>query len=357
MLRINRFVHRRGLKVGLPPGTTTYSGEPKDEHIRITVLDYDEKSYHETEVAKIEECLPFKGSETTSWINVDGIHDAELISDFGELFEIHPLALEDISNSWQRPKVEDYDDFLYVVVRMLSYDEQGKEVTGEQVSLILTDHCVISFQERPGDIFEGLRERIRKGKGRVRRMGADYLLYALLDTVVDQYFLILEKLGDRIEELENEVITSPVPESVRNIHHLKREMIFLRKAIWPLRELVNTLERGESKLVAKATQRYLRDVYDHAIQVIDTVETFRDMLSGMHDTYLSSLSNRMNEVMKVLTIIATIFIPLTFLAGIYGMNFEYMPELKWPWGYAAVWGAMLVIGACMVVYFKRRRWL
>jgi magnesium transporter len=357
MLRINRFIHKRGKSVGLPPGTPTYGGERKEEDIQITVLDYDEGRFNETDVPEIEECLRYKDSGTTTWINVDGIHDADLIADFGRLFEIHPLALEDIVNPWQRPKVEDYDRFLYVVIRMLSYDDERKEVLGEQVSLILTDHCVFSFQERPGDIFEGLRERIRKGKGRIRRMGADYLLYALLDTLVDQYFLILEKLGERIEELENEVITSPVPESVKNIHRLKREMIYLRKAVWPLRELLNTLERGESRLVTEATQRYLRDVYDHAFQVIDTVETFRDMLSGMHDTYLSSLSNRMNEVMKVLTIIATIFIPLTFIAGIYGMNFEVMPELRWPWGYAGVLLLMLMVGIGMVVYFKRKRWL
>ena len=357
MLRINRFIHRRSNTVGLPPGTTTYVGEPKEEHIRITLLDYDEEDLNETEVSDVEECASCKESGTTTWINVDGIHDEHLISGFGNLFDIHPLSLEDITNTWQRPKVEDHGEYLFVVMRMLTYDESRNEVIGEQVSLILRDRCVISFQERPGDIFEGLRDRIRKGKGRIRRMGADYLLYALLDTVVDQYFLILERLGERIEDLENRVINAPVPESVKDIHRLKQEMIFLRKAVWPLRELVNTLERGESHLVTEATQRYLRDVYDHTIQVIDTVETFRDMLSSLHDTYLSSLSNRMNEVMKVLTIIATIFIPMTFIAGIYGMNFEVMPELKWPWGYAGVWVVILMIGVGMLVYFRRKRWL
>jgi magnesium transporter len=357
MLQINRFIHKRGKSVGLPPGTPTYGGEPKEEPIRITVLDYNEESCLETEASSIDECASFKKDGTTTWINVDGLHDEKLISSFGEIFDIHPLALEDIANPWQRPKMEDYEQFLYVVIRMLYYDTERHEVAGEQVSLILTDNCVISFQERPGDIFDTLRERIRKGKGRIRRMGPDYLLYALLDTVVDQYFLILEKIGEHIEELENQVIENPVPESVRKIHRLKQEMIFLRKSVWPLRELVNNMERGESRLVTKPTQRYLRDVYDHAIQVIDTVETFRDMLSGMHDTYLSSLSNRMNEVMKMLTIIATIFIPLTFIAGIYGMNFDVMPELRWPWGYAGVLVLMLMIGIGMVVYFKRKRWL
>ncbi len=357
MLRINRFIHRRGVNVGLPPGTATYSGEPKEEHIRITVLDYNGETFHETEVSGIEECAHCKGSEATTWINVDGIHDASLISEFGKLFEIHPLALEDIANPWQRPKLEDYDQFLYVVLRMLSYDEAHNEVTGEQVSLILTDHCVISFQERPGDIFEGLRERIRKGKGRIRNMGADYLLYSLLDTVLDQYFLILERLGERIEDVENQVISDPRPDSINDIHRLKQEMIFLRKAVWPLRELINVLERGESPLMTEAVHRYLRDAYDHTIQAIDTVETFRDMLASLHDTYLSGLSQRMNEVMKVLTIIATIFIPLTFIAGIYGMNFDKMPELRWPWGYGGVLALMLMIGIGMIVYFKRKRWL
>jgi magnesium transporter len=240
---------------------------------------------------------------------------------------------------------------------MLDYDREESKIKVEQVSLILGENFVISFQETEGDIFNPIRERVRNNKGRVRKMGADYLAYVLIDAVVDNYFLILEALGEQIESMEEELVANPTPETLQTIHNLKREMIFLRKSVWPLRELISGLERGESALIRESTGIYLRDVYDHTIQVIDTVETFRDMLSGMLDIYLSSVSNRMNEVMKVLTIIATIFIPLTFLAGIYGMNFEFMPELRWHWSYPLVWCVMIVIGVAMIFYFKRKKWL
>jgi magnesium transporter len=242
-------------------------------------------------------------------------------------------------------------------LKMLYLDNETSETQVEQVSLVFGKNFVISFQEKQGDIFETIRERIRNGKGRIRKMGTDYLAYALIDAVVDHYFIILEKDGEKIEELEDKVVSDPKPETLQKIHRLKREMIFLRRSVWPLRELVNSLERGESPLIHKATRIYLRDVYDHTIQVIDTLETYRDMLSGMHDTYLSSISNRMNEVMKVLTIIATIFIPLTFIAGIYGMNFEFMPELKWRWAYFSVWGVILIVAVFMLIFFRRKKWL
>ena len=227
----------------------------------------------------------------------------------------------------------------------------------EQVSLILGQNFVISFQEKTGDVFEPIRERIRKAKGRIRKAGADYLLYTLLDAIVDSYFAILEKIGDRIENLEESVVANPSSETLQTIHRLKREMIFLRKSVWPLREVINNLGKTESLLVQQSTDIYLRDVYDHTIQIIDTIETFRDMLSGLHDTYLSSISNKMNEIMKVLTIFAAIFIPLTFIAGIYGMNFSYMPELGWRWGYFTVWGVVLAVGISMAFYFKHKKWL
>jgi magnesium transporter len=356
MIRLQKYFRKRGKAIGLTPGTPLYTGEEKEEKVRITLIDYNADQFLEKEISAAEDCFVCRDSSSVSWINLDGIHDTSLIENLGLHFDLHPLVMEDITNSWQRPKMESYDHFLYVVVKMLSYDEPNREVTGEQVSFILGKHVVLSFQERPGDIFEPVRERIRTGKGRIRRMGPDYLVYALLDTIVDQYFVILEKVGEHIEELEEAVVSDPRPETLHEIHKLKREMIFLRKSIWPLRELVNGLEREESSLVTKPTLRYLRDAYDHTIQVIDTVETFRDMLSGMHDTYLSSISNRMNEIMKVLTIIATIFIPLTFIAGIYGMNFEFMPELKWPWAYPAVWFVMLLLAGFMVLYFRRKRW-
>lgn len=348
---------KRLKKVGLPPGTPVYVGEKKEERVKITVLDYDETQYQEKEMEKIEDCFPFKDTPTVTWINIDGIHRVDLIEKMGKNFGLHPLIQEDIVNTEQRPKIEDFGPYIYVVLRMFIYDEESDEIKSEQVSLILGSNYVISFQERPGDIFDPIRDRIRNQKGRIRKMSADYLVYSLIDTIVDHYFIILEKLGERIEELESELVPDPKPEILQELYKLKREMIYLRKSIWPLREVINALGKKESPLLQESSTIYFRDVYDHTIQVIDTVEIYRDMLSGMHDTYLSSVSYRMNEVMKVLTIIATIFIPLTFIAGIYGMNFEFMPELKWRWAYFVVWGIIVVMALLMVFYFKRKKWL
>ena len=354
---IRKLVKKTSKKMGLPPGTLVFVGEKKVERVRISYIDYDEAKVEEKEVEDIVQCFPFKDTPTVTWINIDGLHQVDIIEKLGKHFSLHPLILEDIVSTEQRPKMEDFEHYIFVITKMLFYDEKEGETKIEQVSLVLGENFVISFQEREGDIFEPIRERIRKGKGRIRKMGADYLAYALLDAVVDNYFLILEKLGERLEDLEDRVVSNPQPETSQEIHKLKREMIFLRKSVWPLREVINSLERGESPLIKKSCRIFLRDVYDHTIQVIDTVETFRDMVSGMHDTYLSSISNRMNEVMKVLTIIATIFIPLTFIAGIYGMNFEFMPELKWHGAYFVVWGIILFIAVLMVIFFKRKKWL
>ncbi|MGA1796130.1 MAG: magnesium/cobalt transporter CorA, partial [bacterium] len=264
---------------------------------------------------------------------------------------------EDILNTNQRPKFEDFEHFIYVVLKMLSYDTEKQEIIAEQVSIVIGQNFVLSFQEREGDVFNPVRERIRNAKGRIRKMGADYLAYALLDAVVDNYFLILEALGEEVEELEEALVVNPTPQVLQAIHHLKRETIFLRKAVWPLREVIDSLGRRESPLIGKGTTLFLRDVYDHTIQIIDTAETFRDLIAGMLDIYLSSISNRMNNVMKVLTIIATIFIPLTFIAGIYGMNFKYMPELDWRWSYPLVWVVMVLVAVYMVMYFKDKGWL
>ena len=298
-----------------------------------------------------------RGKRTVTWVNVDGIHLLAETAAMGDCLELHPLVLEDVANTNQRPKAEDYGDYLYVVLKMLAYDDEANQTTSEQISLVLGPDYVVSFQERPGDVFGAIRERICSAKGRIRKMGADYLAYCLLDALVDNYFVVLEKIGDRIELLEDELVNDPIAGTLHEIHNLKREMIFLRKSVWPLREVIGALQRGESKLIQHSTGIYLRDVYDHTIQVIDTAETFRDMLSGMLDIYLSSVSNRMNEVMKVLTIIATIFIPLTFLAGVYGMNFKHMPELQWVWAYPALWLVMLAIALVMLLYFHRRKWL
>ena len=360
---MRRFTRRGSKKLGLPPGSLVHVGEKKIERPRITIIDYDEKKLEEREVKKVEECFPFKKTSTVTWINVDGLHETDIIDKIGMHFGLHPLLLEDILNTEQRPKMEDFGDYIFVVLKMLYCGEGNNDIESEQMSLILGPNFVISFQEREGDIFNIVRERIRASKGRMRKSGSDYLAYALMDAIVDNYFTILEKLGERIEYLEEELVKNPNPKTLQEIHRLKREMIFLRKSVWPLREVISGLQRGESSLIKKTTNIYLRDVYDHTIQVIDTVETYRDMTSGMLDIYLSSLSNRMNEVMKVLTIIATIFIPLTFITGLYGMNFNpevspfNMPELNWHWGYVFAWAVMIIMALLMFAYFRRKKWL
>ncbi len=354
---MTRVVKTRSQKAGLPPGTPIHIGNRRADGTKITMLDYDETKFQELEVQIVEECLPFRDSPTVTWINVDGIHQVDILERFGECFGLHPLVVEDIVNTEQRPKVEDYGEYIYIVLKMLHFDATGREIITEQASLVLGERYVISFQEREGDVFDPIRERITSNKGRIRKMGADYLAYAIIDSIVDNYFVVLEKLGEEVEFLEEELVTNPRPATLQTIHELKREMLFLRKSVWPLREVVGALERGGSRLITESTGVYWRDVYDHTIQVIDAGETLRDMLSGILDIYLSSVSNRMNEVMKVLTIIATIFIPLTLIVGIYGMNFRYMPELEWHWGYFMVWLVMLTVGISMVVYFRRRKWL
>ena len=354
---MGRIYRKRARKAGLPPGTLIFDGEHKVEKTRITIFDYDEVQFQEKEVQMVEDCFPSKDEPTVTWINIDGVHDVETVEKIGEHFGIHPLVQEDIVHTGQRPKMEDFDDYLYIVLKMLFFDDEKNEISAEQISLIVGDRYVISFQERKGDVFEPIRERLRGRKGRIIKQGADYLAYALLDIIVDNYFSILEKTGDKMESLEEELITNPSPKTLAIMHRMKREMIFLRKSIWPLREVISGLERDESPIIKESTHVFLRDVYDHTIQVIDTVEALRDMIGGMLDIYLSSVSNRMNEVMKVLTIIATIFIPLTFIAGVYGMNFENMPELRVPWAYPVVWGVMGAVGLLMVLFFRRKRWL
>ncbi len=353
----NRMRKKRSTKTGLPPGALVHIGEKKAEKVKIKILDYDENQFEEKEARTIEECFPFKDKPTITWINIDGLHQVDIIEKIGKNFDLHPLLLEDILNTEQRPKIEDFETCIYIVLRMLFYDERTNEINSEQVSIIFGQNFVISFLEKEVEVFNPLREIIRTGKGRIRKMGADYLAYSLIDAIVDGYFLILEKLGENIEDVEENMMANPSPETLKDIHELKRRMISLRKSVWPLREVVSALERSESSLIHDQTRIYLKDVYDHTIQVIDSVETNRDVLSGMLDVYLSSISNKMNEIMKVLTIIATIFIPLTFIVGVYGMNFEFMPELKWYWGYPAIWSVMLIIGISMMLYFRKKKWI
>ena len=334
-----------------------YIGKEKTEKVKITYIDYNEDHFQEEQVETVDKVFQFSNTSTATWINFDGIYQLDTIEKIGKHFKIHPLVLEDIMNTGQRPKMEDFGDYLFIVLKMLHYDEKKDETKTEQVSLVLSSKYVLSFQEDEGDVFDSIRERIRTDRGSIRKRRADYLAYSLIDAIVDNYFMVLEKIGEKIEDIEDELIKNPTPAVLQTIHHLKRELIFLRKSVWPLREVISRLERWESPLIDKSIEIYLRDVYDHTIQVIDSLETFRDTLSGMLDIYLSSVSNRMNEVMKVLTIIATIFIPLTLIAGIYGMNFRYMPELESPWGYPMVYVVMLAVCAVMLVYFRRKKWL
>jgi len=354
---MSRVLRKTSQKAGLSPGALIHIGERRVESVKISIMDYDRASFHEQQVRTIEECFPFKETPTITWINIDGLHQVDIIEKIGGHFKIHPLIQEDILHMGQRPKMEDLDEYILIILKMLHYDETTDTVSAEQVSIILGSNFVISFQEASGDVFNSLRERIRSGKGRIRRMGADYLAYALIDSIVDHYFIILEKCGDRVEHLEEELARDPRLQTLQSIHTLKREIIFLRKSVWPLREVISGLERAESPLIHDDISMYLRDVYDHTIQVVDSVETYQDLLSGMLDLYLSSVSNKMNEVMKVLTIFASIFIPLTFLAGIYGMNFEFMPELKVWWAYPALLFVMISVAVALIVFFKRKRWL
>jgi magnesium transporter len=342
------------------------------ERPKITIIDYDELHYHEAEAKDVEECFRFKNQPTVTWINIDGLHQMDVLEKLGSCYGIHPLVLEDILTD-QRPKIEDYDDYIFIVLKMLYYDDGSNEkkkqdeeneddlgdtnLDVDQVSMILGPNFIISFKEKEVDVFNPLRDRLRTAKGKIRRQGADYLAYSMIDAIVDHYFVIMEDLGERFEELEDVVVSDPQPGILPTIYNLKRDMLFLRKSVWPLREAISKMQRSDSPLVSEAIKIYLRDVYDHTIQVIENIETFRDMSASLLETYLSSLSNKLNEVIKLLTIISTIFIPLTFLAGLYGMNFKFMPELESPLGYPAVLILMLLVVVVMMAYFRKKEWI
>lgn len=358
MHMLRRATKRRVKKIGLPAETLLYTGERKKNSINITLIDYDTQSFEERSLKRVDECLPYKRKSTIAWINVDGVHDAIMLEKLGESFGLHRLVTEDLMSVVQRPKCEDFGDYLFIVLKLLSYDENENKIIPEQISLILGQKFLLSFQEDVRvDVFHPIRDHLRAGKGKIRKMDVDYLAYALLDVLVDSYFIILEKLGDRIDLLEEELMARPDKAVIAQLYQLKRELLFLHKAVWPLREVISSLARRESPLIHEATTPYLRDVYDHVVQAIDSVEIYRDMLTTMLDLYLSNVSYRTNEIMKVLTIIATIFMPLTFLAGVYGMNFKYMPELEWKYGYLLVWMIMIGLGAIMIIYFKKKKWL
>jgi magnesium transporter len=348
-------VGKRYHRPGTAPGTLVPLGSGEGGPVRIRVIDYGPDHFEEKEVGTIEEVFPYRDTPTVTWINVDGLGDVSLLEKLGKHFGFHPLTLEDVLNCGQRPKIEDYGDYHFLVMKSLNREE-GEDLQIEQISFFLSGNYIITLQEMAGDSFEAVRERIRQEKGQIRKMGPDYLLYALIDALVDEFFPVLETYGERIEELEDEVVLHPEPSVLNEIHRIKRELLLLRRSAWPEREVINSLQREEAHLITAETRVFLRDCYDHTIQVIDMIETYRDLASGLLDVYLSSNSNRLNEVMKVLTIISTIFIPLNLVAGIYGMNFKYMPELEQPWGYPAVLTLMAVIAGSLVVYFRRKGW-
>ncbi len=356
---MTRTMKKRSRKAGLPPGTLVYIGEEREAPVRLTLMGYDATDVVEKTGLSPQKCLPLLEKHKVNWINVDGIHDAGVIQVLGEEFHLHPLVQEDLLNTEQRPKVEDHDSYLFVALKMLYMAGDNGHVESEHISLILCPNALLSFQERQGDVFDSVRERIRSGRGRVRSCGADYLMYTLLDAVVDQYFAILENFGGRLDALES-MIYKPggsSSASLIELHRLKREIVFLRKSIWPLREVVGALSRGDSKHLTEGTLLYLRDVYDHALQVVETVELFREMIAGMIDVHLTTAGNRMNEIMKVLTIMSSLFIPLTFIAGVYGMNFTHMPELDVPWAYPVVWCVMIGVFSGMLLFFRKRGWI
>lgn len=354
---MGKILKKKSQQAGLPPGTLMHVVEERPDEFSVTIMDYDEYHFQEVTAKDFETCIPFRDKPTVTWIHVVGVHRVETMQSLGNCFQLHPLTLEDILITDQRTKIESYEDYAFIVLRNIYYEEAREEIATEQISLILGQNFVISFQEKEGGVFNPIAHRLRNNKARMRRMGADYLVYALLDVLVDNYFTVLEKFGDRIERLEERMVRADSPRIPHTLHSLRREMIMLRKAVWPLREIISGLGRTDSNLVTQSTSIYLRDVYDHTVQVIDTIEIFRDVLTGMLDVYLSSVSNRLNSVMKVLTIISTIFMPLTFLAGVYGMNFKHMPELEWEWGYPLTWAIMIAMAGVMLVYFRVRKWI
>lgn len=356
--QMGRFFKNSSKKAGLPPGSLYYTGQRGEEPVSMQLFNYNSDGLEERELLTAADTFPYLHStDTTSWININGVHNVTLVEEVCRHFGVHPLTIEDIVSTDQRPKIEESEGYIYVVLKMMEYDTEKDSAIIEQVSLILGKGFVLSFQEREGDTFHPVRERLRAGKGSIRKRGADYLLYALLDTVVDNYFVIMEKVGDSMAEIEEKLLINASKQSFDSVYNFKREMLAIRRSTWPLREVVYRLERDDMPLITKDTQLFLRDVYDHMIQVIDTVETYRDLLSGMVDLYHSTVSTRTNDVMKVLTLISTIFIPLTFIAGVYGMNFEVMPELQWRYGYAFTWVVMLLVAISMFWLFKRKNWL
>jgi magnesium transporter len=350
---------KRSTKSGLPPGTLVHIGETKIASPSITLLDYDENGVRESEATTTDLADKIRLARGIKWVNLNGLSDSAMLERIGGCFDLHSLVLEDILNTEQRSKLEDYGNYLYLVLKTFRYENKGAEekIECNQISLVLGKNFVLSFLEADGAQFGSVRERLHSGKGQIRKLGADFLMYCLIDAIVDSYFVILERLDEKTEVLETELMAHPRPRTLHSIYRLKREGGFLRKLLWPLREVISSLQRGDSPLFTRNTLLYLRDVYDHTIHIIESVESLRDLTAGMLDIYISSVSYRMSTVMKVLTVITTIFMPLSLIAGIYGMNFQYLPGLGWEWGFFAVLGAMAMISAGMLALFRWKKWL
>lgn len=345
------------IKLGLPPGSVVYIGDQRDQKVSIQYFDYNEQQFTEGSIEKLEECLSLRDRESVTWVNVDGVHDLSIIEEAGRIFNLHPLLLEDLVNTEQRPKYQDYGDHLFFTLKMLDYNLKQGEIEKEQISFILADKYVLSFQEHQGDLFDPVRDRIRNMKGKVRTRGCDYLIYALLDVVVDHYFTIIENLGLEVEDLEDDIISSPEHHDMIRIQKLKNNIMEIRSSVYPLREAILKLQKEESPLIEKQTQNYFSDVYDHTIQIMESIESYKDVIASLKDIYMSTLSLKMNQVMQMLTVISTIFIPLTFIVGVYGMNFKNMPELSAKYGYFVLWGLMGLIALGMILWFRRKKWL
>lgn len=355
--RAPRLFKRHHAAAGLPPGTLVYDRERRVADVAIRVMDYGPGACHVHRPKTIEETFALRDSTTVSWIDIEGLHDTEMLNRFGAHFGLHPLVLEDILNTHQRPKLEEYEEYLFIVARMLTVASGKDALHSEQVSIILGKRFVITMQEIPGDVFDPVRKRVEQGRGRARRMGPDYLVYSLLDSMVDGYFVLLEKIAERIEKVEQNIAQSPKPQDLADVHELRRELVYLRRNIWPLRDVVAGMDRSESELVHDDTRVYLRDLHDHVVQVVESMENFRDVLASLQDLYVSGLSQRTNEVIRVLTVISTIFVPLTFLAGVYGMNFKFLPELEWRWGYLSFWIVSIAVVISLLAFLRRRGWL
>ena len=352
-----KFLRIKSKKTGLPPGTMVHVGEDSAVETVISIIDYDKDNFAQTKVNSINDILKLRDTNTIKWVNIEGLKNIELIESIGHSFNVHPLVLEDIVNVHQRPKFEEYDNYLFIVLKSISLHSKEFSVSHDQVSILLFNNIVFTLKEKHDDIFIPLLQRIENSKGKIRAFGSDYLVYTIIDTLVDQNFLILDALDEIVDSVEEELLANTTKETLSSIQKIKRELIYIRKSVSPLREMLTSLLRSESDLISEQIEIYFRDVYDHAIRINESIESYRDMLSGLLDVYMSNVSNKMNEVMKVLTIFAAIFIPLTFIAGLYGMNFQFMPELEWHWGYFTVLLFMALVGASMLVYFRRKRWL